>query len=120
MSLASERGREGEEVAAAYLQSLGYRIEGRNVRFGRLEIDIIAYDPAEKMMVFAEVKTRTSHSAAYPIHTAVDARKRKALRKAIAKWVNEKKYEGPGRLDLIGVQHGKIVEHIKDLGSDFF
>lgn len=119
LSTTQETGRIGEEVAAAYLRGLGYDIRERNTRFGQLEIDIIAYDPAEKMIVFVEVKTRRSHCEQYPIHTAVDKRKRRALRKAIWKWLLHHKYDGPGRIDIVSVAQGKIVEHIQDLGSDF-
>ncbi len=72
-----ETGRLGEDIAAKYLRLQRYRICERNVRFGRFEIDIIAFDKSENMMVFVEVKTRTTVSPQYPIHTAVDKEKRK-------------------------------------------
>ncbi len=53
-------GREGELVAEEYLRSLGYRIYDRNVRISRDEIDLIVFDPEEKVMVFAEVKSRAN------------------------------------------------------------
>lgn len=114
-----ETGAIGEEIATKYLRGLGYGIRERNVRFGKHEIDIVAYDRSEKMMVFVEVKARRSHSPQYPIRTAVDRRKRGALRKAIWKWLQHHKYEGPGRIDVISVSEGKIVEHIVNIGSDF-
>ncbi len=92
----------------------------RNVRFGRYEIDIVAFDRVEKMMVFVEVKTRSNHSFAYPIRTAVDRRKRRAMRLAIARWTLQHDYDGPGRIDLLSVSNGRVIEHLKDLGSDFF
>jgi len=113
-------GRTGENIAVQYLIGQGYKIRDRNVRFGRLEIDIVAYDKKRKMMVFVEVKARLNPSSKYPIRTAVDLRKRRALRQAVAKWVNENEYEGPGRIDIICVGSGKIQEHIMDIGSDFF
>lgn len=112
-------GTAGEETAVVYLRGLGYGIRERNARFGKHEIDIVAYDRSEKMMVFVEVKTRHSHSAQYPIRMAVDRRKRGALRKAIWKWLQHHKYEGPGRIDVISVSDGKIVEHLINIGSDF-
>jgi putative endonuclease len=57
-------GRWGEEAAAKYLQASGYAIVGRNVRLGHDEIDLIARK--EDLLVFVEVKTRTSSSFAYP------------------------------------------------------
>ncbi len=115
-----ETGSLGEEVAARYLVSHGYEVRERNVRFQKLEIDIVAYDSAEKMMVFVEVKTRGHHSDQYPIHTSVDRRKRKAMRNAVARWVTRHQYDGPGRIDVLSVSNARVVEHLKDLGSDFY
>lgn len=113
-------GREGEESAAKYLVQLGYQLRERNVRFGRDEIDIVAFDRKRKMMVFVEVKTRTAATANYPIHTAVDHRKRACLRRAVGKWTIKHDYDGPGRLDVVCMSQGKVIEHIVDVGSDFF
>jgi putative endonuclease len=49
-------GRRGEDLAARYLQSLGYKIIQRNFVAPLGEIDIIARDG--NTLVFAEVKTR--------------------------------------------------------------
>lgn len=112
-------GQRGEDLATEYLRSLGYRIDGRNVRYGRYEIDIVAYDVAEDMTVFVEVKTRTHHSDAYPIHAALDGRKRRAMRRAVKRYVNEHALDGAGRIDLVSIHDGRVLEHWKDLGSDF-
>ena len=112
-------GQSGEDLAAKYLSALGYKIRGRNVRFGRLEIDMIAYDPKEKMMVFVEVKSRTKITR-YPIRTAVDRRKRQAMRKAVNKWVLKNGYEGPGRIDVLCVGENKVVDHVVDFGSEVY
>ncbi len=113
-------GAEGEAIAADYLRGIGYRILERNTRFGRYEIDIIAKDPSRAMIVFIEVKSRTGFDPAYPIRTAVNYRKRRALRHAIARWVNLHHYEGAGRIDVISVADGVVIEHLLDLGADFY
>ncbi len=113
-------GRHGEEAAARYLLELGYDIRERNVRFRRDEIDIVAYDRRRGMMVFVEVKARSSVSALYPIRTAVDRRKKKCLRRAIGRWIVAKRYDGPGRIDIVTMSGDKVVEHVLDVGSDFF
>lgn len=113
-------GREGEDAAVLYLQSKGYDVRERNVYFGRLEIDIVAYDRTEKMMVFVEVKARRRGSLGYPIRTAVDTRKRKALRAAVHRWAVAHRYEGPGRIDIVCVADGRIVDHVVNIGSDFY
>lgn len=110
----------GEALAKAYLEGIGYQIVECNTRLGRYEIDIVAKDISRSMLVFVEVKTRSVYDAAYPIRTAVDARKRRALRRAVARWVNRNQYEGAGRIDVISVANGKVIEHLMDLGAEFF
>ena len=50
-----ERGRKGEEQAAAALEQKGMRIIARNVRSPRGEVDIVALDG--ETLVFVEVKS---------------------------------------------------------------
>lgn len=69
-------GREGEAAAAVYLEALGYRIVGRNVRYRHGEIDIVAMDG--DALVFVEVKTRTDAEYGLPAE-AVDRRKQRRL-----------------------------------------
>ena len=57
-------GRWGEETAAAYLQANGYALLERNFHTAHGEIDIVASKAA--VLIFVEVKTRSSHSFAYP------------------------------------------------------
>ncbi len=49
----------GENIAAEYLESIGYDIEGRNIICDGHEIDIIISDL--RHIVFVEVKTRTEY-----------------------------------------------------------
>lgn len=59
-----DEGNRGEDIAAQYLVDKGYKIIGRNFRIRGGEIDIIAIDPTDasgKVLVFVEVKTRTSN-----------------------------------------------------------
>ena len=113
-------GRLGEALAADYLQSRQFRILERNVRFGRYEIDIVAYDPTEKMIVFVEVKARSTYDVRYPIRTAVDRRKRRAMQAAVFRWVLRHAYDGPARIDVICVAEGKVRDHIVNVGAEFF
>lgn len=60
MARHNELGKAGEEAAVALLAAKGMRIEARNWRSGRNELDIVATDGA--FIVFVEVKSRsTSH-----------------------------------------------------------
>jgi len=78
----SETGREGEGLARAHLERLGYRILAANWRAPRDrrdELDLVALDG--EGLVFVEVKTRAA-DALVSGRYAVDARKKRALRRA--------------------------------------
>lgn len=53
-------GRQGEEIALGYLESKGYVPVIKNFRYDRAEIDLIMKNEKNKVLVFAEVKTRSS------------------------------------------------------------
>ena len=75
-------GAEGEARAAAFLARRGYRIVGRNVRSGGIEMDIIASRGA--LLVFVEVKTRRSARQGPPEAAVDDAKQRRLVRGAAA------------------------------------
>lgn len=54
------KGREGEDRAAAFLESSGYSVVRRNVRVPGGEIDLVCRDGAT--IVFVEVKRRDTRS----------------------------------------------------------
>lgn len=82
-------GRKGEELAAAYLQQLGFKIVAGNftVPVGRnrndavvnVELDLVAYEGP--VLCFVEVKTRASDWFAPPTAN-VDLRKRRQIMRA--------------------------------------
>ena len=82
-------GRRGEELAAAYLLKLGYRIVAANfsVPVGRnrsgavinIEIDLVAYEG--RTLCFVEVKSRASSWFAPP-QANVDRRKQRQIARA--------------------------------------
>jgi len=60
----------GEDKACEYLKKLGFKIIEKNFRKGYGEIDIVAIDSSEKsgqVLVFVEVKTRTSNRFGTPL-----------------------------------------------------
>ena len=57
-------GKKGEDLAAAFIQDLGFSILQRNWRHRRVEIDFIA--SRSGILHFIEVKTRTSTMFGYP------------------------------------------------------
>lgn len=74
----------GEDFAAEYVESLGWRILDRNwrTRFG--EIDLIAADGAR--LVIVEVKTRMSATYDDPV-AAVTAQKLRRMRLLTRQWL---------------------------------
>ena len=84
-------GRWGERLAAWYLFFHGCRILERNWRYGRYEIDIVARERRTGVLVFAEVKTRSSTAFGRPAD-AVTAHKRLFLTRAAQGYL--KKHDG--------------------------
>jgi len=109
-------GCQGEQAASRYLLSLGYEIRGRNVRVGaRNEIDILAFDPVDAVLVFAEVKARSRRDKDFRPELNVDHRKIRAMRHAARLWVGKHAYDGGYRIDLLSVVGGRVVGHLKQL-----
>lgn len=82
-------GRWGEKQAARWLKRNGWRIQGLRVRVGpHDEIDLIA--TRGQQLIFVEVKTRADEAFGRPF-SAVDQRKREALRRAARTWLKERR-----------------------------
>lgn len=111
-------GDEGEIAAAGYLRARGYKILGRNVKLVKDEIDIIAYDPFDSCVVFAEVKSRAKRVSDYSPAMRLDARKKTAMARAAQKWITKKNYHGGYRMDAILVADGRVMDHYKQIGAD--
>ena len=79
-------GARGEALVADHLIGLGYVILARNARVGRLEIDLIAL--RADVLVFCEVRTRTSDRLMDPI-ASLDRQKAQRVRRAAAAWLRE-------------------------------
>ncbi len=105
----------GERSAEAYLVSLGYDIRGRNVRVGKGEIDLLAYDHSDGVLVFAEVKSRSRDDDDYRPDLNLTPTKRRAMASAARTWIAEHDYEGGYRLDLLCVVDGLVVDHLCEL-----
>ena len=113
----------GERVAADFLRARGYRILGRNVRFGpRRELDAVARSPDSKTLVFVEVKTRRNEDFGRPM-SAVDRRKRHALGRAALRYLHRIKARPPHiRFDVIEVvgspgNPDPVLRHIENAFS---
>lgn len=106
-------GREGEGIAAEHLQAGGYEILARNVRTKLGEIDLLARHRG--MLVFVEVKTRTSVRFGSGAE-AVDARKQARLRRLAQAYLGPAIESQPIQFDVVDVLiapgESPIVRHI--------
>lgn len=110
-------GREGEELAAAYLQEQGMRVLARNWRCRAGELDIVALDGHE--LVAVEVKTRRSLAYGHPFE-AVTPVKLARLRALGLAWRAEHGVRFPLRIDAVAVVSDggtePVVEHLRGVG----
>ena len=116
------RGRWGEEVAVEHLRRLGFEIVDRNSRpvsrDRRLEIDVVAWDPATDTMVFVEVKQHSRLSPFQRRMRSIDRRKKANLRIACGAWRRANGWKGGFRFDAVevyGVPGGgrPVIDHIE-------
>lgn len=96
-----ELGRQGEELAAAYLARAGYRIVARNYRSRLGELDLIAEEKGT--MVFVEVKTRRDGAAVGPFEAVTAAKRRQMARVATEYLVRHGGSDRPARFDVVAV-----------------
>ena len=109
----SARGRRAERRVAWHYRLRGYRILGRNVRAGGVEIDLIVR--RGRRLVFCEVKLKLGLGFGDPLE-AVDERKRERLRRGVEAWLvaNPKLAALDVSFELAAVRPGGI-ELVPDL-----
>jgi putative endonuclease len=122
-----ELGLAAEALVAEWLEVRGWSILGRNVRVGRLEIDILAVDPGPPArLVAVEVRSRSRRDFGLPEET-VDGRKLARLRAALGRLAADGTL-ADGRalpraapaIDVVAVEAGptcRAVRHVRDVGG---
>lgn len=106
------RGSEYEEIAARYLENLGYLILAKNYHCGSGEIDIVALEGKE--LVFVEVKGGRDTEFGHPAER-FNAKKLTRMLSCVFRFMEERSLDMPFRIDLLVVLEGR-VEHYKNLG----
>ncbi len=97
----SALGESGEEHACRELRRRGYAILARRYRTRHGEIDIIARDG--EVLVFVEVKTRSTEAFGSPLEAVTLAKQRKVIRMA-ADYVGRSRLTRLAcRFDVVGV-----------------
>lgn len=107
-------GAYGEALAARHLVDQGMVLLDRNWRCQLGEIDLVLRD--QEVLVFCEVKTRSSLAFGSPLE-GVTERKAARLRRLAARWLAEHEVRpAEVRIDLVGVlvpRGGPLeVEHV--------
>ncbi|MBV8084791.1 MAG: YraN family protein [Chloroflexi bacterium] len=113
MDRRKEIGQKGEDRAARYLESIGYRIVGRNWRHALGELDIVAMDKQE--LVFVEVRTIESPHFGVP-EESVGRFKQRQLAKLATAYVQGVKHAGDWRIDVVAID-GDGLRHIPNAVS---
>ncbi len=109
-------GDEAEDQAVKFLSDEGYKIQHRNWRYRRLEVDIIA--EKDNVVAFVEVKYRSNVNYGHPADF-VDDKKKKLLLQAAEHYCYEFDYFGEIQFDIISIQPSKtdrfpVIQHIPD------
>ncbi len=114
----TELGKKGEDIACEYLLKKGYEIKERNWRFKNAEIDIIAFD--RKELVIVEVKTRSAVIYEEP-RDSITPQKIKFLVNAAEEYIYETDFNGETRFDVISIKwFGKNKYELEHYPEAFF
>lgn len=101
MGTRQEKGRQGEDLAAAHLKERGVQIVARNVRCPLGEIDLIGKDRG--VIVFVEVKSRVGTARGLPQEAVSPDKQRRLTR--LAQWYlkRERLERQSARFDVIAI-----------------
>jgi putative endonuclease len=84
----TDLGKLGEDLAANFLKRKGFKILARNWIYGKGEIDLVALDKSHNILVFVEVKLRSTGTfvAGY---FAINGKKKNILRKTCKAYLRQ-------------------------------
>ena len=109
-----ETGRRGEDVAAAFVAGLGWRVVVRNFRCRAGEIDVVALDG--DTVVFVEVRARAGRGFGTPLES-VDGRKQAQVGRVARHFLSARGWhERAARFDVVGIRldvDPPVVEHVR-------
>ncbi len=109
-SLNTQKGKQAENLATAFLVHNGWTILARNVFFVGGEIDLIAKDP-QGVLVFVEVKSCWTHGFGRPL-AQVHRKKQVLLWKSALRWISTHQIADQSmRFDVIAIQWAQDHRH---------
>ena len=109
-------GQKGEDIAARFMEGLGFRIEERNYRCSIGEIDLIA--SSEDYLIFVEVKARTAGQPFHPSDSVTRKKQAKVRQVGEQYLARHPRITQQPRFDVISVElageeeEEERVEHI--------
>lgn len=110
-------GKIGEDIAVTYLRKQGYTILQRNFKARYGEIDIICVK--DKILVFVEVKTRTTDQFGAPEEAVTKRKLREVVQTANYFKLLHEELPDALRIDVIGMQltggHATYFNHIPNV-----
>lgn len=113
----NEVGNWGEDMAAEYLVKKGYYIRERDWKCGKRDLDIVAVNDQQNILVVAEVKTRSAGDTSDPL-LAVDSKKIRNLGIAAYNYVTTFALDYEVRFDIIAITGSSKadarIDHIED------
>ena len=115
MTKAQELGKFAEDKAADYLLSLGWKILARNVHNQYGELDIVAIN--NKELIIVEVRCRTFGEIQSPLDS-IGPKKLNSLIKSSREFINSMDWPDFWRIDLVGIiinNNEWELTHIKDI-----
>ncbi len=109
----------GEDLASKYLAKIGYTIIERNFRKNNGELDIVATHKG--ILVFVEVKTRTSDQFGTPLESITPSKIRTITKTAQFYKLLHPKLPDSLRIDAIAVDlsiyNNPKIEHIENISG---
>lgn len=117
MAIQQIRGEKGEQIAVNFLRSKGYNILQRNYRAKKSEIDIICRDG--EILVFVEVKARTSVKFGNPEEFVSAAKEAKVIEGAEI-YIVENNWNGAVRFDIISILMQMDIIEVKHFKDAFY
>ena len=110
-------GKKGETIAKDYLLEKGYSVVEKNWRYLKAEIDLIAQK--DNVIVFLEVKTRSSNKYGDP-ESFVSDKQQKMIINAANEYIIKNNIEREARFDIISIIISNNTEEIRHIEDAFY
>ena len=107
------KGKYGEQVAQYYYKQNGFEILEANFRHRRAEIDIIAIDKDETLLVFAEVKSRV-RSDFGEAETFVSDSQQNRIKEAAEEYIHNVNWKKDIRFDIVCITGNDQIRVFED------